>query len=121
MQKIFVMGFIGRDPEERCTSGDKKVTTFPIGINHTKGGEKRTTWYRVNCWNPVAAAVIPFLKKGKVVTVIGELQHPTTYQSKTGDIKVSLTITCDSISFVPIPKTLEEKNEDPASFDFGGM
>lgn len=121
MQKIFVMGFVGRDPEERCTAGGKKVTTFPIGINFNKGGEKMTVWYRVNCWASTAAAILPFIKKGKPVTVVGDLNPPTTYQSKNGDIKIDMTITCDSISFIPIPKTPEEKKEDDAVFDFGGV
>lgn len=119
MQKIMVMGYVGRDPEERCTSGGRKVTSFPIGINFNKGGEKITVWYRVSCWAPVAFAVLPYIKKGKLITVVGDLQPPTTYQSKDGDIKIDMTISCDSISFIPLPKSPEEKKEDQSVFDFG--
>lgn len=119
MQKIFVMGFVGREPEERFTNNDEKVTTFPIGINYTKGGEKRTVWYRINCWGSIGSQQIPSLKKGKVITVIGTLKFPTAYQAKNGDIKIDMTITCDSISFVPIPKPMTEKKEEESVFNFG--
>lgn len=80
-----------------------------------------TLWYRVNCWASTAAAILPFIKKGKPVTVVGDLNPPTTYQSKNGDIKVDMTISCDSISFIPVPKSPEEKKDDESVFDFGGV
>ena len=121
MQKIFVMGFVGRDVEERFTSGGKKVNSFPVGINFNKGGEKITVWYRINCWEEVASKILPYIKKGSLVTVVGDLNPPTTYQSKNGDIKIDMTITCDSISFVPSPKPKEDKKKDESVFDFGGV
>ncbi len=122
MQKIFLIGFVGRDPEERFTQGGKKVTSFPLGINFTKGGEKLTVWYRINCWDGSGGPILSHIKKGSCVTVVGELSPPTTYQSKNGDIRIDMAVNCNSISFTPSTKPKEEKREDDeATFDFGGI
>jgi len=122
MQKIIVMGFVGRDPEEKYTSNGTKLTTFPLGINYTKGGEKLTVWYKINCWVDQCSNILPYIKKGKCITVMGELSPPTTYQNKKGDIAVDMSIKCQSIDFIPMPKEKapQETKEDPAVFDFGG-
>lgn len=121
MQKIFITGFVGRAPEEKCTVEGKKVTTFPLAINVMKGGKKFTLWYKVKCWGEICASILPHIKKGNCVTVVGDLNPPTTYQNKQGDIAIDMSITCQSISFSPSSKNQEDKKEDPAIFDFGGI
>ena len=119
MQKIFITGFVGRDPEEKFTSTGKKLTNFPIGIKVNKGGEKITIWYKVNCWGEQCISILPHIKKGNCVTVIGDLSPPTTYQNKKGDISIDMSISAQSISFVPSSKPREEKKEDPSIFELG--
>lgn len=119
MQKIFITGFVGRIPEEKFTAGGKKVTTFPLAINVKKGGEKLTLWYKVNCWEGICTSILSHIQKGNCVTVVGDLNPPTTYQNKQGDIAIDMSITCQSISFSPSYKSQEDKKEDPAVFDFG--
>ena len=121
MQKLFITGFAGRDPEERFTSGGKKIVSFPVGVNTMKGGEKLTIWYKVNCWDDQCRGITPHIKKGSCVTVVGDLNPPTTYQNKAGDIAIDMSISAQSIAFAPSSKPREEKKEDPAAFDFGDM
>lgn len=121
MQKIFVTGFVGREVEEKFTANGKKLRTFPIGINVTKGGEKLTIWYKVNCWGDQCAGILPHIKKGSCVTVVGDLNAPSTYQNKKGDIAIDMSISAQSVSFTPFSKPKEEKKEDPAVFEFGDM
>lgn len=122
MQKIFLIGYVGRDPEERVTAGGKKVSSFPLGISFSKGGEKITVWYRINCWDGSYYPILSHIKKGNCVTVIGDLSPPTTYQDKNGDIKIDMTVTCHSVSFTPNSKPKEERHErDESIVDFGGI
>jgi len=123
MQKMFILGFVGRDPEERFTSSGKKVTSFPVAVSVMKNKEKMTVWYKVNCWDERFSGIIPHIKKGSVVVVMGELSAPTTYQNKNGDIAIDLSINASSIDFCPIskPENKEEQKsfKDPSVFDFG--
>jgi len=121
MQKVIIMGFVGRDPEEKFTSNGKKLNYFPLGINVNKGGEKITFWYKVNCWGDIFSSVIPHIKKGNCLTVIGDLNPITTYQNKKGDIAIDLSINCHSINFVPLMNKKEEKKENDNIYDFGEL
>lgn len=117
MQKITVMGFVGRDPEEKFTSNNKKLVTFPLGINTSKNGEKLTIWYRINCWEGQCTKLLPYIKKGSCVIVMGDLSTPTTYQNKNGDISIDMSISAFSLSFGPSNKKEENKeNEVEAEF-----
>lgn len=121
MQKIFLVGFVGRDPEERFTPTEKKVTSFPIGINMVKGGEKVTIWYKIACWNGQCSNIMPHIKKGSYLIICGDLNVPTTYQNKKGDISIDLSVSAHSISFVSSPKQEkeEQKEDHPSVFEWG--
>ena len=115
MQKIFLIGFVGRDPEEKFTSGGKKVTSFPIGINSSKKEDAKTSWYKIACWESQCASILPFIKKGSCISVIGDLQTPSLYQTKKGEPGIDLSVSAHSISFMPSSKK-EEKKDDESVF-----
>lgn len=121
MQKIFLVGFLGRDPEERFTSGNKKVTSFPLAVSVYKGGENITIWYKIACWEETGAALLPHLKKGSCVIVTGDLLPPSTYQNKKGDIAIDMSVAANSIAFGPVPKSEKKEEEDPSVFSFGAI
>lgn len=125
MQKMFLIGFVGRDPEERFTAAGKKVNSFPLAVSVVKNKEKTTIWYKINCWDDKFAGIMPHIKKGNGLAIVGELNAPTTYQNKNGDISIDLSINVNSIDFLPMPKpdNKEEvkENRNDAMFDFGDM
>jgi len=122
MKKIFLTGFVGRDPEERFTSNNVKVTSFPLCINHTQGGEKISIWFKISCWKDSCGHILPHVKKGSCVTVVGDFNPPSTYQNKKGETAIDMSVKALSIDFSP--SHAKEKKEDasvsdPAIFDFG--
>ena len=59
MNKIFLIGNVGRDPEMRYTPNGNPVTSFSVATNrrYTTGeGEQRdeTEWFNVSAWNKLA-------------------------------------------------------------------
>lgn len=119
MQKIFIIGFVGRDPEERVTAGGKKVVSFPVCVNCKKQGEELRVWYKISSWEGQNSNIISHVKKGSCVVVIGDLSPPTTYQSKKGDISVDLSVNAQSIAFGPSSKKEKEEGPDIVSFEGG--
>lgn len=115
MQKITIIGFVGRDPEERVTAGGRKLKTFPVAVNIKKSGETVTQWYKINCWESISSAVISYVKKGSLIVVMGDLNPISTYQNKKGDIVVDMSITCNSISFLPSTKYIDKANEQTST------
>lgn len=115
MHKLMITGRVGRDPEEKIIQGEKILWDFPIAVGITKSKEKVTVWYSVKCWNGTASIIMEYIKKGTLITVIGDLSAPRTFQKENGEIVVNQEIKCDSISFLPISKDLSKLNVDTGS------
>jgi len=112
MNLLEIAGFLGADPEERFTSTGRKVVTFRVGV---KTGKEDTMWVRVSVWGDRFDRMMPYLKKGSAVIVIGEMQKPEIYTSKDGQPQVSVNITAEIIKFSPFgkPKSEREQQQTP--------
>lgn len=100
MQKVTLIGNLGRDPEEKTTSNGKKFISISLGVNSSKN---ETTWYQCNIWEdrlPLFSGMLPHLKKGSRVLVMGDLSQMSTYEAKDGTTKVSCKVNPFSITFV---------------------
>lgn len=80
MQTITISGRIGKDAETR-TVRDNQVTSFNVAVDQGYGDGKQTNWFRVSAWGKKGAGAAPYLLKGGVVTVVGELVFDT-YEGK---------------------------------------
>ena len=110
-----LIGNLGRDPEERTTSNGTTVFTMSMAV---KAGKDATQWYKVLIWQDkieLFKGLLPYLKKGSRILVMGDLMLPGTYVNKSGDTVVDLTVTPSSINFVGTPQE-KEKDKDPSVF-----
>jgi single-strand DNA-binding protein len=80
INKVILVGNLGRDPEVRHSQDGNKIVTFPIATSETwkdKSGEKqdRTEWHRIVVFSPGLADVCEkYLKKGSKVYLEGQLR-----------------------------------------------
>lgn len=78
LNKIMVIGNLGRDPEMRYTPNGNPVTSFSIATNrvYTANGERReeTEWFSVTTFNQLAEQVNQFLSKGRKAYVEGRFR-----------------------------------------------
>jgi single-strand DNA-binding protein len=79
LNKVMVIGYLGRDPEMRYTSSGKPVTTFSVATNRTwssASGERHeeTEWFTIVTWGNLAEICKQHLSKGSQVYVEGRLQ-----------------------------------------------
>lgn len=79
LNKVMLIGNLGRDPEMRYTPSGRPVTTFSLATNRTwktSDGEKRseTEWFNVVAWGSLAEICNQYLKKGQQVYIEGRLQ-----------------------------------------------
>ena len=80
LNKVMVIGHLGRDPEMRFTPSGRPVTTFSLATNRswkTSDGERRseTEWFNIVAWGSLAEICNQYLKKGQQVYVEGRLQN----------------------------------------------
>lgn len=80
VNKVLLIGNLGRDPEVRYTTGGSAVANFTMATtdrwNDAGTGEKkeRTEWHRVVVWGKQAEIAGEYLRKGRQVYVEGSLQ-----------------------------------------------
>jgi single-strand DNA-binding protein len=79
LNKVMIIGNLGRDPEMRYTPSGKPVTTFSVATSrtwNTSDGEKReeTEWFNVVAWSSLAEICKQYLSKGQQVYIEGRLQ-----------------------------------------------
>jgi single-strand DNA-binding protein len=79
VNKVILIGNLGRDAEIRYTANGTPVANFTMATTdrwNDPSGEKkeRTEWHRVVVWGKQAEAIAQYLKKGRQVFVEGSLQ-----------------------------------------------
>ena len=79
LNKVMIIGRLGRDPEMRYTPNGRPVTAFSVAVNRswvTGDGDKReeTEWFNVVAWGNLAEICKQHLRKGQMVYVEGRLQ-----------------------------------------------
>ncbi|HLI52245.1 MAG TPA: single-stranded DNA-binding protein [Thermomicrobiaceae bacterium] len=107
LNRIQIIGNLGRDPEMRFTPSGTAVTQFSVAVTHRKRRqgtdewEDETTWFRVVCWDRYAEMVDGMasrghLKKGTKVYVEGRLQV-RNYTDKDGNERTAVEINASDI------------------------
>ena len=102
VNKVILVGNLGRDAELRYTPGGAPVATLNIATtevwNDKASGQKqeKTEWHRVVLWGKSAESLSEYLTKGKQIYVEGRLQS-RKWQDKDGNDKYSTEIRSDRI------------------------
>jgi single-strand DNA-binding protein len=79
LNKVMIIGHLGRDPEMRFTPSGRPVTTFSVATSrswNSSDGEKHseTEWFSIVAWGNLAEICKQFLTKGQQVYIEGRLQ-----------------------------------------------
>jgi len=79
INKVFLIGRLGKDPELKYTPGGKAVCNFSLATSEKwkdQSGEwqEKTEWHRCQAWGKIAENAAKWLNKGKLAYVEGKLQ-----------------------------------------------
>ena len=90
LNRVQLIGYLGRDPEARFTTTGKKYATFTVAVTRTwksAEGEKQehTDWFLVNAWNKLGETCIQYLKKGRLVFIEGRLRSERWEDKDSGE------------------------------------
>ena len=104
MNKIIVIGNLGRDPEMRYTPNGQAVTSFSVASNRkytTAAGEQReeTEWFNVSAWGKLGETCNQWLTKGSQVYVEGRLSS-RTYEGRDGQTRFVNEINLTDVQFL---------------------
>jgi len=101
VNKVILVGNLGRDAEMRFTSGGTPVATVSMAtterFNDREGNKKEDTqWHRIVIWGKTAESLHEYLTKGKQIYVEGKLQT-REWQDKEGKTNKTTEVRADKI------------------------
>ena len=100
VNKVILVGRLGRDPETRYTGGGQAVANFSVATDETykdKAGDrqKRTEWHKIVVWGKQAEIAQQYLKKGSLIFIEGRIQS-REWQDKEGQKRTSFEIVANN-------------------------
>jgi single-strand DNA-binding protein len=104
INKVILIGNLGKDPEVRYTPGGQAVANFNIATNEAwtdKQGQKqeRTEWHRIVVWGKTAELCGEYLSKGRQVYIEGRLQT-REWNNKEGAKQYTTEIVANQVLFL---------------------
>jgi len=74
LNRVEIIGNVGKEPEMRFTPTGKPVISFSVAVNSKFGESETTEWFSIVAWNKLAETCNQYLTKGQQVFVEGRLQ-----------------------------------------------
>lgn len=104
VNKVILVGNLGRDPELRYTQSGQAVANFSIATTenwNSKEGkrEERTEWHRIVAWGKTAELCAQYLSKGRSVYVEGRIQS-REWEDREGQNRKTTEIVAQTIQFL---------------------
>lgn len=128
VNKVFLMGNLGKDPDLKYTQGGKAVCEFSLATTErwtdTSGERKEvSTWHKCIAWGKQAEVIKEYLTKGSRLYVEGRISN-RSYDDKDGKKVYVSEVVVTSLEFLDrTKKTTEPENSEPtnqSSMQFNG-
>jgi single-strand DNA-binding protein len=118
LNKVMLIGNLGKDPEVRYTPAGVAVASFNLATSErfkNKSGEweERTEWHRVTLWSKLAEIAGEYLAKGKTVYIEGRLQT-RKWQDNSGNERYTTEIVGEKMQMLS-PKGESRRGGDTTS------
>lgn len=103
VNKVILVGHLGKDPDIRYLDGNVSVASFPLATSetYTKDGRRveQTEWHNVVLWRGLADIAVKYLSKGKLVYIEGKLRT-RSYEDKEGIRRYTTEIVAESFNML---------------------
>ncbi len=111
LNRIEIIGNVGKEPEMRFTPSGKPVTSFSVAVNFKSGESELTEWVNIVTWDKLAETCNQYLTKGQQVFVEGKLQT-RTWDDKEGNKHYKTEVIANKVLFLGQRKQGEETSEE---------
>ncbi|PKO05906.1 MAG: single-stranded DNA-binding protein [Chloroflexi bacterium HGW-Chloroflexi-3] len=103
LNRVQLIGRVGREPESKNTANDKHLCTFTLAVERRwkdKVGEikKETDWFNMEAWSKTAEICEKYAQKGRLVFIEGQLR--TQRYESNGETKYFTKTIIDNIQFL---------------------
>jgi single-strand DNA-binding protein len=124
INKVILVGHLGKDPEIRHLEGGVAVASFPLATSETfnKDGRKveQTEWHNIVMWRGLADVAAKFLQKGKLVYIEGKIRT-RSFEDKEGIKKYTTEIVAENFTMLGRKSDFEDNNQRTSVKSEGGV
>ena len=125
LNKVTLIGRIGRDPEIRYTTDGKAVASFSLATSETwkdKDGSKKekTEWHNCVAWGKLGEIAGEYIKKGTLLYCEGKIES-REYEGKDGVKRKQYNIVLSSLKMLGGGKSDKQNQEKPATQEGEGF
>ena len=105
VNKVILIGNVGRDPEVRHLEGNRTVANFSLATRETyrdRNGNRQelTEWHSIELWVDLAKSAERFVKKGKLIYLEGKIRTNSWTDRETGAERSNKIIRCNVMTFL---------------------
>tara|TARA_Y100000589_G_scaffold324669_1_gene361206 strand:+ start:763 stop:1182 length:420 start_codon:yes stop_codon:yes gene_type:complete len=118
MNKVILIGNLGKAPETRTLESGVVMSRFPIATSETyknrKSGEKtnHTEWHNVVLWRGLAEVAEKYLNKGDKILIEGRIRSRSWEDKESGQMRFITEILADKMQMIgSVKKSSEDFNE----------
>jgi single-strand DNA-binding protein len=104
LNRVQLIGYLGRDPESKYTPTGKRVTDFPVAITNRwkdDSGEtqEHTEWVQIEAWGRLAETCHDYLGKGSLVYIDGRIKTDR-YEDLDGETRYFTKVVARTVQFL---------------------
>ena len=105
MNKVILIGRLGKDPEDRMTAGGTRVASFSMATNQFRpangsgAAQEITDWHRIVAFGKAADLCIQYLHKGNQVCIEGSLQT-RSWEKTPGEKRYTTEVVASRVTFL---------------------
>ena len=116
LNKVHLVGRVGRDPEVKYFESGKVVANFTIAVNrNTSNRDEPPDWFDLEIWDKTAEVAKNYVRKGSLIGVTGSLKFDRWNDRTTGDERQKPVIRVDKLDLLGSKKDDEaNSNANPA-------
>ena len=116
LNKVMIIGHLGRDPEMRYTPSGRPVSTFSVAVSRnwkSSNGERRseTEWFKIVAWGRLAEICKEYLSKGQQVYIEGRLQT-RQWEDKEGEKRTSVEVVANEMTMLGDRRDKSQSDEN---------
>lgn len=115
MNKVLLIGRLTADPEGSATQSGISKSMFTLAVDRRyrdANGDRKADFPRIVCWRQTADFVNKYVRKGRKVSVVGELQT-RTYDAQDGTKRYVTEIVANEVEALDSPKKTGEQDPGP--------
>lgn len=121
LNRIQIIGNLGRDPELRFTQSGTPVANFTVAVNESwrrRDGQQgeRTEWFRIVAWGRLAEIANEYLQRGRQVFIEGRIQT-REWQDREGNDRTSTELVARDLMMLGSREDAPDEPEDQAADD----